>query len=315
MTLSPRNRRVLLTLIVGVLASILVGIFVSRFFLARIPDLEKAEKDAGKKIRLARPKGGLAIHKAIERHYNDRRKLEEILDKLKKDLEFPFPNWIAPPEEANPGEYFRRMHSRIRDDLRSTCMVAGVALLDGNLGFRGDGVIDKKQAVEDLKKLSIVEKLVSLLATSKVAVVVRVEPLDPVATGAYKEEPNPEYRPATAIPKTIKRPYPPFIKEYPVTIEIITYIDPLMDFLNNIRQEKQFLLVRDIAVRSQLKTRASDLAERFKPGMVHVAISAAGMRFLGGEELDDLRAKTRASELRERLKTEPLPTGVSAKGY
>jgi hypothetical protein len=190
-----------------------------------------------------------------------------------------------------------------------------VALLDGNLGFDLSGEVLRAPAIEDLKRLSLVDKLVNLLAASKVSVIVKVQPQEPVLTGAYKETPNPEYEPGTVTPKTIKQPYPFFIKEYPVSLELITHIDPLMDFLNNIRREKQFLLVRDISINSELGAANRELSERFKPGMVHVVIAAAGMRFLSGEEMERARSKNIEAAQYLQWRHKPLPDDVEPKGY
>lgn len=314
MTLSPRSKRLVLSLAAALLCMLLASLVVSRLFSSRIASLKKEEEPLLKGLERNRT-GRITVEKALADYQSYEKQMLETLQTLKKQLEFPFPAWTVPNPDANPGEYFRRLHAKMRDDLRAVCMKEDVALFDSNLGFEPEGAIRKEKALEDLRKLAIVEKLVNLLAGAKVAVIVNVRPLDPVLTGAHKVIPNPEYRPGLKAPKTLRRDYPAFIKEYPVSIELAAGVDPLMEFLNNIRQEKQFLLVRDISVSSELKTGPKELKEHFKDGMLHVTISAAGMAFLSKEELEGLRTVARAEEDRLRWRYEPLPKDVRPGGY
>ena len=314
MTLSPRDKRLLKVILVCVLALTATELAVRRFFGAAMANIEGEEAPVLEELQKNRT-GAFALEDVLAAYERLADDMTKKLELLKKRLEFPFPDWTKPPADANPGEYFRRMHARKRDDLRAVCMNADVALLDGDLGFPPMGAIQKKKAEENLRKLSLVEKLVNLLAAARVAVIVKVKPLDPVLTGAFKEVPNPEYRPGSRLPRTIRHAYAPFIKEYPVSLELITDIDPLMEFLNNIRREKQFLLVRDISISSEPKIADRDLAERFKPGMLHVVIAAAGMSFLSGKELEALRTKAQKEEERTRWRYQPLPKDIEPLGY
>jgi len=215
-----------------------------------------------------------------------KKQVSTAISELKTRLEFPFPAWVTPPNDAKAGEYFIKKHSERREDMRTLCTQKGVQLLDGDLGFDRSAtgsIIDRAKAMENLKSLSIVEKLIVLLTDTKVTTIAKVSPEDSLLTGSYRMVDNPAYSEGSTQPKKKRVPNPPFIREYPVQIEIICDLTTLMKFLSSVRQEKQFLLVRDIAISADPPENRKT-AELMKLGEVYVTIAAAAMRFLSPEE-------------------------------
>lgn len=193
--------------------------------------------------------------------------LERELAELKKQVEIPFQDWTTIPAAmaGDPGAYFAQRHAQVRDELFIECQKAEprVVLSDDYIGFRKileGGVLDNKQAQENLNRLSIVRRLVLLLVECRVKEIVSIWPGEPVKTGAPG--------------------YSPFIIEYPVQIAVKTRLDPLMRFLHAVRRPGEFfLVVRGLDV----STKASGDEE------LEVSISAAGMRFVAESERREVR--------------------------
>ncbi|MBN1809862.1 MAG: Amuc_1100 family pilus-like protein [Planctomycetes bacterium] len=294
MKLAPSDRRFLATVIITALFTLAVLLVTSRFFADRIETLQTKIDEIEPQLAQSR-KGKFLLDKQISQYRQLHMQISDEIDELKTRLEFPFPEWVTPPKESNPGEYFRTMHSQWRMDATSTCTVKGVQLLDGNLGFSDRGVIDRARATEDLQNLSIVVKLIYLLADVKVTAITRVAPEEPIVTGSFRREKNPQYVPRGGQPKMKVVPNPAFIREYPVRLEIITDVTTLMRFLSSVRQEKQFFLISDISISTETPG-DKKVAEMMKPGQVYVKIAAAAMRFLSPEEHAEQVKKVRIEQ-------------------
>jgi hypothetical protein len=192
---------------------------------------------------------------------------------LMKRVEIPFHPWtkIPPAYEASPGAYFMLKHAEQRAELYLVCQVGSegraTELSDPTLGF-GDILgkpLNNKQAQENLNRLSIVVRLVKLLAQSGVVEIVKISPGEPVKTG-----------PAD---------YAPIMREYPVNIQVKTRIDPLMKFLHSVRKPGEFfLVVRGLDVRGSSPYGRKNRPAGKDENELTVSITAAGMRFFTEEE-------------------------------
>ena len=219
--------------------------------------------------------------------------LEKEKQHLKKRLQTAFPDWTKIPEKRNPAEYFRTQHSKVRLNCNTLC-AGRVNLEDPDLGFELSSRLDKESAQENLRRLSIVERLVRLLVDARAHTIGSVKHDEPKLTGAWLREKNPDYKPSSKVAslrqKYIIRKYPEFIREYPTRIELIADIDPLMKFLHSVRKEHQFLVIRSLDIQSAAGMRDSD--DRILPsGMLQVVITAAGMSFLSDEEVEQFEEK------------------------
>ena len=285
MRLSPSDKRFWTTAVIMVLLTIAVLLVTHGIFSGRIDKLTKDAVPLDTDI-LKNRSGKFRLDDHVREFTSLRKQVTTVIEELKMKLEFPFPAWVTPPNDAKAGEYFITMHSQRREDARTTCTMKGVQLLDGDLGFdrtAAGSIVNRTKAMENLKSLSIVEKLIALLTDAKVTAIVKVSPEDSLLTGSYRMVDNPAYSPGSTQPKKKRVPNPPFIREYPVQIEIICDLTTLMKFLSSVRQEKQFLLVRDIAISADPPENRKT-AELMKPGEVYVTIAAAAMRFLSPEE-------------------------------
>ena len=285
MKLSLSDKRFWMTAVIMALLTIAVLLVTDRIFSRRIEDLAKDAVPLNTDIMKNRS-GKFRLDDNVREYTGLKKQVTTSIDELKTRLEFPFPAWVTPPNDAKAGEYFITMHSQRREDARTTCTMKGVQLLDGDLGFdrtATGSIIDRAKAMENLKSLSIVEKLIALLTDAKVTAIVKVSPEDSLLTGSYRMVDNPAYSEGSTQPKKKRVPNPPFIREYPVQIEIICDLTTLMKFLSSVRQEKQFLLVRDIAISAD-PPEDRKTAELMRPGEVYVTIAAAAMRFLSPEE-------------------------------
>jgi hypothetical protein len=208
---------------------------------------------------------------------------------LMKRVEIPFHPWTEIPSEnsGEPGAYFRLQHAEQRDKLYAVCasQEKAVALSDPTLGF-GDILgkpLNDKQAQENLNRLSIVVRVVKLLAKVGVREIVNISPDEPVETGPAGH---------AAI-----------MREYPVRIRVKTRIDPLMRFLHGVRKpreeagargpedrdgevepEELFLVVRGLDVRGWDPYGRTRKPAGISEDELMVSITAAGMRFFSEEE-------------------------------
>ena len=143
---------------------------------------------------------------------------------------FGFVEMPEKTEAEKEGEKFRKKNDEFdqqRDELLIECQKAAppALLTDRDLGFKEilRRPLDPQGAIENLKRLSIVTRVVKLLAESGVAEIVKITHDEPDRAG-------PEG-------------FPDIIKEYSVQIVVMTRLDPLMKFLHNVRQPGKFFLV------------------------------------------------------------------------
>jgi len=269
MRLWEENRRLLTGAGIALLA------VLAALFTIALPVGSAIEQDAqvyrtlSEKLEQAR-RGPCEVAEAVESLRAASDALERELAELKKRVEIPFQDWTSIPASyaRDPGAYFALKHAQVRDELYIECQKAEprVRLSDDYLGFRKileGGILDNKQAQENLNRLSIVRRLVLLLVESRVTEIVSISPGEPVKTGA--------------------KDYTPFIIEYPVQIAVKTRLDPLMKFLHAVRRPGEFfLVVRGLQVRGR-DPRSKDAAgsvQAADDGELDAVVSAAGMRFI-----------------------------------
>lgn len=218
-------------------------------------------------------KGPYDIAEAVKELSKSNMDLDGEVKGLMKRVEIPFHPWteIPPAYEGDPGAYFALKHAEQLRELDIICQVGAAGnpakLSDRELGFGKilKVPLDTKGAQENLNRLSIVRRLVELLAKAGVAEIVSISPGDPVKTGPPG--------------------YAEIMREYPVGIRARTRIDPLMKFLHSVRRPGEFfLVVRGLDVigfdpyAKDAKRKEVDEKE------LMVAITAAGMRFFSEEE-------------------------------
>ncbi len=259
-------------LVVALLALIAMYTVVSWQTSAKERDTTRYEGLS--KTLKAQRKGVYDIDDAITALRRSSEGLDAEVKSLMKRVEIPFHPWttIPPAYEASPGSYFRLKHAEQRDELNIACQVGSpqgeaVKLTDQTLGFRDilDKPLNNKQAQENLNRLSIVVRLVKLLAASGVAEIVKISPDEPVKTG-----------PAG---------HAPIMREYPVKIQVRTRIDPLMKFLHSVRKTDEFfLVVRGLDVRGFDPYGRNKRTAVIDENELMISITAAGMRFFTEEE-------------------------------
>jgi len=265
------NGKLVKGLIVALLALIAMYTVVSWQTTAK-------ERDTGRYEELsetlkAQRKGVYDIDDAVTALRRSSEGLDAEVKSLMKRVEIPFHPWtkIPPAYEASPGSYFMLKHAEQRDELYIACQVGSqgkaVEITDRTLGFHGilDKPLNNKEAEENLNRLSIVVRLVKLLAQSGVAEIVKISPGEPVKTG-----------PAG---------HAPIMREYPVRIQVRTRIDPLMKFLHSVRKTNEFfLVVRGLDVKGFDPYGGKNRPTGIDENELMVLITAAGMRFFTEEE-------------------------------
>lgn len=234
---------------------------------------EELEADIDDEIK-PRRKGVFEVKKATAGFQKANLDLSRRVEALMKKVEIQFHPWVAIPDDhsgrTRPGLWFVKTHAKQRDELSIECQkaVPPALLTDLDLGFTSilSKPLDPKGARENLKRLSIVTRVVKLLAESGVAEIVKITHDEPDRAG-----------PAG---------YADIMLEYSVQIEVRTRLDPLMRFLHKVRQPgKFFLVVRGLEISGRdpyntRRTRDADVDERD----LFVKITAAGMRFLTKKE-------------------------------
>jgi hypothetical protein len=233
-------------------------------------------------------KGVFEVARAAKEFRTSNRNLASEVETLMDRVQIPFHPWVKIPEEysgsTRPGAYFVLVHAKQRDELSIECQKAAppALLTDRDLGFGAilGEPLDPEGAIENLKRLSIVTRVVTLLAESGVAEIVRITHDEPGRAGAEG--------------------YADIMLEYSVQIEVRTRLDPLMKFLHKVRQPgKFFLVVRGLEIDGhdpydKRVSRNGEVDER----MLSVKITSAGMRFLSEEERKAAQEAAR-----------PVPTG------
>jgi hypothetical protein len=265
------NRTILTGAGIAALAVLAVYFSFVSWFSAKTGEIRAGYEDLGRKLDSAR-EGHFDLAGATNALSRSNRDLSQEVENLKKRVEIEFHPWVTiPPDRlGDPGAYFYFQHARQREELNIECMKANpsVKLSDADIGFPvvGKGHVKDKDAPENLRRLSIVRRLVLLLMKAGVTEIVSINPSAPVWTG-------PEG-------------YPQFIREYPVSIHVRTRLDPLMKFLHSVRRPGEFfLVVREFDVGAfdpyEGKRGARSDADE---SQLSVTISAAGMRFATEEE-------------------------------
>lgn len=230
-------------------------------------------------------KGGEEIERLRRYLEQDNARLEKNREQLMEALEAAFPEWaIKPPRSV--ADHFRRKHAEIGNQLEGLQNTTGVVLEDPNLGFdpKEISVLRKETAGENLKRLAMVEKLVKLLMRANVSRIETVRPEKVQLTGAVRLRQGG----LDGKPGVIER-YPPFIREIPVKIVVVTPIDALMRFLHSVRRKDEFLMIRNIVIHNR---HAGGLDARGEYGKLDenellVTITAAGMSFLSPTEVQE----------------------------
>ena len=283
-------------LIKGLIAAAVLILLAKYVVIGRYENMVVGVQSERKELKpqlVSAAEGRQPIKLAMQGYRETNRKLIDRKDSLKKQLQVEFPGWTGIPEGRDPAEYFRTEFSKRRHDLNTLC-AGRVNLDDPNLGFEPKAKLNRKSAQEDLRRLSIVEKLVKLLVDAKVHTVRSIKHDEPSLTGAFLREKNPAYKANAKIAalkqKYIITKYPEFIREYPTRIELFSELDPLMKFLHSVRQENQFLVILSLDIRSAAGQEDSD-GRLLTPGMLKVVITAAGMSFLTEEEVEEIEKK------------------------
>ncbi len=230
-------------------------------------------KNRARKLRNQR-KGTYELDDAARAFKRSNAKLDAEIKALMERVEIPFHDWTEIPRawENEPGAYFATKHAEQRDELFRVCQVGAkgeaVKLSDEELGFGAElkGPLDNKGAQENLNRLSIVRRVVELLAGAGVTEIVSISPGKPVKTGPPG--------------------YGAIMREYPVRINVKTRLDPLMKFLHNVRRPGDFfLVVRGLDVKAyDPYGKGAGRRHAVDDRTLTVAITAAGMRSLSVEE-------------------------------
>ncbi len=293
------NRSVLTHVGVGLLAILAAYFAFISWYSGRTAEIHAAYDKLGGKLDASR-KGPYDLTGATEALVHSNRDLEREIEEIKKCVEIEFHEWTGIPQEysADPGAYFRLKHQVQAQELDIDCKAANppVTLLDDEIGFKDivqKGYLQDTEARENLNRLSIVRRLVLLLAKAGVSEIVKITPSPPVWTG-------PEG-------------YPKFIREYPIGIHVRTKIDPLMRFLHDVRRPGEFfLVVREFGVLA-LDPYSGKRDGKLVEGdtRLSVVISAAGMRFASEEDRPETSkaARPRPSGEAPRYKAASEPLG------
>jgi hypothetical protein len=264
------NRTILTGAGIAALAVLAVYFSFISWFSGETGEIRAGYEDLGAKLDAAR-EGHFDLDGATHALSRSNKDLSQEVEDIKKRVEIEFHEWasIPPDRSGDPGAYFFVQHARQREELNIECMKASppVKLSDPDIGFPHlKGLVKDKDAPENLRRLSIVRRLVLLLMKAGVTEIVSIKPSAPVWTG-------PEG-------------YEQFIREYPVSIHVRTGLDPLMKFLHSVRRPGEFfLVVREFDVQAfdpyggkgGARTDADET-------QLSVMISAAGMRFATEEE-------------------------------
>lgn len=267
------NRTILTGAGIAALAVLATYFSFISWFSGKTGEIRAGYEDLGGKLDAAR-EGHFDLAGATHALSRSNKNLSQEVEDIKKRVEIEFHEWASiPPDRLDDrGAYFFEELARQREELNIECMKASpqVKLSDADIGFPDEvmkGDVKDKDAPENLRRLSIVRRLVLLLMRAGVTEIVSIGPSAPVWTG-------PEG-------------YPQFIREYPVSIHVRTRLDPLMKFLHSVRAESGefFLVVREFDVKAFDPYRdkggaRSDVDET----QLSVMISAAGMRFATEEE-------------------------------
>ncbi len=270
-------------LLTGLGAAVL-GLLALRFtVVGRQLDAARISRDephggngkSGKSAELEKQReGAYEISGAVAALKQSNRRLADTVTERMERVEIPFHPWveIPPGYKSGPGAYFVLQHEKQLGELQIVCQVGA-----------GDGrptvlraepfkdilsrPLDTAGAKENLNRLSIVRRLVELLARSGVSEIVKIVPGEPVETG------------------------PPghgnIMREYPVSIHVRTRRDPLMTFLHGVRRPGEFFLVvreLDVKVFDPTAKGARGAAAGADGDELTVVITAAGMRRLTEEE-------------------------------
>ncbi len=252
-------------------------------------DIEKI----GIQAREHRPPAGEEIHRRIRYLRQENERLRKNHAELTQALEAAFPRWADPrhiPTGVRVAEHFHRRHAEIKDQIEELYLLHGVSLEDEHLGFDPEKIrrLSGKEALENLKKLAMVEKLVRLLMLARVSRIITVKPEEIQLTGALR----PVTSPGSRRPGQMAR-YPPFIREIPVQIVVVAPVDALMRFLHSVRRKDNFLMIRNIQIHNR-HAKGLDVTgeyDKLLENELLITITAAGMSFLSEKEVQEQIAK------------------------
>jgi len=212
-----------------------------------------------------------------QKAYSDANKILQVqLTGKEASSRMSFATWTEiPSDEREPGLYFNRQLSKLREDIKSLCRTNTVGLMDDKIGFKdypGGTTISSEVARDELRKLFISQTVVSLCVKARTETfederkegkkpsafmkIRAVNPQKPADTGPVVLKPNPEFNPGVTDPSNpkskayLQQRYPKFIKEYPVEIVLQCDYRTFLRFLYKVRDEKAgaFLVIRSLTI-------------------------------------------------------------------
>ncbi|MGH7146084.1 MAG: hypothetical protein ACREJ2_18380 [Planctomycetota bacterium] len=243
----------------------------------------------------------------------------KAFDAYKRAASFAFPAWVDKVNtltiRGQKREYFAQMKTEEADRLRQLCgpecQIQYGNVLD-TLGFDTNATPTDEEAPVELRRLAIVTKTIDLAARAKrdqeqadtqehfkstaFLKLIKVEPLKPEATGAVRLDLNPKFKDNShdyLNNRFLVVRYPYFMIEYPIELKMVCDINTFRRFLAATREPNQYLIIRNIRIRSNTlkmslegyadyppELGASDIPENVGSEVVYIELSAAGVEFL-----------------------------------
>lgn len=250
----------------------------------------------------------------------------QVFESYKKSVFFEFPPWVDQvndlKEHGKKGEYFLKMRISESDRLRVVCgpkCDIDVSPIIGSLGFSSGQAPTDDLALTELRRLAIVAKTIDLAAHAKLEQIqadkndkirstaylkiLTVHPLKPEYTGAVRLDRNPKFKENEHDYKNrrfLVSQYPYFMIEYPIEIRMVCDINTFRRFLASTRQPNQYLIIRNIRIRSDtiklsleghadhpVELSDKDIPDNVSSEMVYIELSAAGVEFIAGHRFQE----------------------------
>ena len=322
--METNNRSFFLMVVVGVLVLGLTGWFVRGIIL----DSEQlAAQAVQKQSQYNHDFDGIIPLDQLNVDFDQQIAKESALIKnYKKQVFFEFPDWVKKADDlklkGQVGGYFSNKKTSESDRLRAVCgpeCNIDVNPVIASLGFKSGAVPPDDEAKKELRRLAIISKTIDLAAHAKLEQfkaderdklkntaymkICSVEPLKPEFTGAVRLDINPKYREDDKSYRN-KRffiiQYPYFMTEYPIELKMVCDINTFRRFLASTRQPNQYLIIRNIRIRSSTikmsqegandepsQLSDKDIPDNFESDVVYIELSAAGVEFLDGHRHED----------------------------